>query len=126
MVNASLSLITNASNWAFLSWNKKKRIFCTLEQKKSTPKNREKRKKDNKNTCTHALILLVFVEGVPHGADLFYIFGIPYTGVHPYNKQDIEASSLMMTMWSNYVKTGSVVPVRQNRISSDCTSTQDQ
>lgn len=45
-------------------------------------------------------------EGVPHGADLFYIFGIPYTGVHPYNKQDIEASSLMMTMWSNYVKTG--------------------
>nr|XP_011452966.2 acetylcholinesterase-like isoform X2 [Crassostrea gigas] len=45
-------------------------------------------------------------EGVPHGADLFYIFGIPYTGVPPYKKQDIEASSLMMTMWSNYVKTG--------------------
>lgn len=66
----------------------------------------------------------MFVEGVPHGADLFYIFGIPYTGVPPYKKQDIEASSLMMTMWSNYVKTGWVVPVRQNRMGTNCTSKQ--
>lgn len=45
-------------------------------------------------------------EGVPHGADLFYIFGIPYAGFPPYNEQDTAASKLMMAMWSNYVKTG--------------------
>lgn len=60
-------------------------------------------------TVSYALILLVYAAGVPHGADLFYIFGIPYTGIDPYNEQDKEASRLMMAMWSNYVKTGSVL-----------------
>lgn len=49
---------------------------------------------------------LVSSSGVPHGADLFYIFGVPFTDVILYSDQDRESSERMMAMWSNYVKTG--------------------
>ncbi|XP_062567471.1 neuroligin-4, Y-linked-like [Saccostrea cucullata] len=47
-------------------------------------------------------------EGIPHGADLFYIFGLPHVG-HPqftFDDRDREASTMTMTMWTNFVKTG--------------------
>ncbi|XP_033736604.1 carboxylesterase 5A-like [Pecten maximus] len=47
-------------------------------------------------------------KGVPHGRDLFYIFGAPLVG-HPlytYSETDKEASRTVMTLWSNFVKHG--------------------
>ena len=57
-------------------------------------------------TCNEYL----YFTGVPHGEDLFYLFGIPFIG-HPrqkYYEIDKEVSKLTMTMWSNYVKYGYV------------------
>ncbi|KAJ8305513.1 hypothetical protein KUTeg_016058 [Tegillarca granosa] len=46
--------------------------------------------------------------GVPHGRDLFYLFGCPLVGheIYSYSDTDIIASKYMMTMWSNFVKFG--------------------
>ncbi|XP_046556753.1 neuroligin-4, X-linked-like [Haliotis rubra] len=48
------------------------------------------------------------VQGVPHGRDLFYLFGCPFSG-HPlynYTDEDRQVSKVFMNMWSNFVKTG--------------------
>ncbi|XP_046542889.1 acetylcholinesterase-like [Haliotis rubra] len=48
------------------------------------------------------------VQGVPHGRDLFYLFGCPFSG-HPlynYTDEDREVSKVFMNMWINFVKTG--------------------
>ncbi|KAK3089956.1 hypothetical protein FSP39_008018 [Pinctada imbricata] len=52
--------------------------------------------------------------GVPHGEDLFYIFGIPFVGFEypngtvdiPYTDLDRNVSRIMMSTWSNFVKYG--------------------
>ncbi|XP_046326682.2 acetylcholinesterase-like [Haliotis rufescens] len=46
--------------------------------------------------------------GVPHGRDLFYLFGCPFSG-HPlynYTEEDRQVSKVFMNMWTNFVKTG--------------------
>ncbi|XP_041360352.1 cholinesterase-like [Gigantopelta aegis] len=46
--------------------------------------------------------------GVPHGRDLFYLFGCPFTG-HPlynYTDDDRRVSSIVIDMWSNFIKHG--------------------
>ncbi|KAL5022247.1 hypothetical protein ScPMuIL_001402 [Solemya velum] len=46
--------------------------------------------------------------GVPHGRDLFYLFGYPLVG-HPfylYTEKDIRMSELVMDTWINFIKTG--------------------
>ncbi|KAK3091469.1 hypothetical protein FSP39_020025 [Pinctada imbricata] len=48
------------------------------------------------------------VTGVPHGRDLFYLFGAPLVG-HPlysYTEKDRNASRMTIKLWSNFVKTG--------------------
>ncbi|XP_046542782.1 acetylcholinesterase-like [Haliotis rubra] len=48
------------------------------------------------------------VQAVPHGRDLFYLFGCPFSG-HPlynYTEEDRQVSRVFMNMWSNFVKTG--------------------
>ncbi|XP_067679637.1 neuroligin-4, Y-linked-like [Haliotis asinina] len=45
---------------------------------------------------------------VPHGRDLFYLFGCPFSG-HPlyyYTNEDRQISKVFMNMWINFVKTG--------------------
>ncbi|CAH1773539.1 unnamed protein product [Owenia fusiformis] len=47
-------------------------------------------------------------EGVPHGVDLFYLFGIPLEG-HPtrnYTDQDKQMSHHTMTFFGNFIKNG--------------------
>lgn len=53
-------------------------------------------------------LLFYFVEGVPHGWDLFYIFGVPMVGhhIHNYTERDRDVSMATMTLFSNYVKHG--------------------
>ncbi|XP_041360342.1 cholinesterase-like [Gigantopelta aegis] len=46
--------------------------------------------------------------GVPHGRDLFYLFGCPFTG-HPlynYTDDDRRVSRIVIDMWSNFIKHG--------------------
>ncbi|XP_041360148.1 neuroligin-4, X-linked-like [Gigantopelta aegis] len=46
--------------------------------------------------------------GVPHGLDLFYLFGCPFSG-HPrfnYSNEDREVSRVFIELWSNFVKNG--------------------
>ncbi|XP_071119060.1 acetylcholinesterase-like isoform X2 [Haliotis cracherodii] len=48
------------------------------------------------------------VPGVPHGRDLFYLFGCPFSG-HPrynYTEEDRQVSKVFMNMWINFVKAG--------------------
>lgn len=47
-------------------------------------------------------------QGVPHGWDLFYVFGAPLVGhpKHNYTSRDIEVAKTTMTLFSNYVKYG--------------------
>ncbi|XP_071119428.1 acetylcholinesterase-like [Haliotis cracherodii] len=48
------------------------------------------------------------VPGVPHGRDLFYLFGCPFSG-HPlynYTEEDRQISKVFMNMWINFVKKG--------------------
>ncbi|XP_067679636.1 neuroligin-4, Y-linked-like [Haliotis asinina] len=48
------------------------------------------------------------ISGVPHGRDLFYLFGCPFSG-HPlydYTEEDRQVSKVFMNMWINFVKTG--------------------
>jgi carboxylesterase type B len=49
--------------------------------------------------------------GVPHGWDLFYVFGAPLVGhpKHNYTARDIEVAKTTMTIFSNYVKYGQVL-----------------
>lgn len=49
--------------------------------------------------------------GVPHGWDLFYVFGAPLVGhpKHNYTSRDIEVAKTTMTLFSNYVKYGYVL-----------------
>ena len=53
---------------------------------------------------------VVFFTGVPHGDDLFYIFGIPLVGhgINKYHEMDKNVSEITMSMWSNFVKYGYV------------------
>lgn len=53
-------------------------------------------------------LLFYFVEGVPHGWDLFYIFGVPMVGhhIHNYTERDRDVSKATMTLFSSYVKHG--------------------
>ncbi|XP_064606022.1 pyrethroid hydrolase Ces2e-like [Liolophura sinensis] len=46
------------------------------------------------------------VTGVPHGVDLFYLFGAPVRGhaLFNYTEQDKNMSYLMMKQWSHFVK----------------------
>ncbi|XP_061175674.1 neuroligin-4, Y-linked-like isoform X2 [Saccostrea echinata] len=46
-------------------------------------------------------------KGVDHGEDIFYLFGIPLIGsiLRNFTEEDIEASKLEMTLYSNFVKT---------------------
>ncbi|XP_071144925.1 fatty acyl-CoA hydrolase precursor, medium chain-like isoform X2 [Mytilus edulis] len=46
--------------------------------------------------------------GVPHGRDLFYLFGVPFVGHKHYNYSETDkvASRLMMTLWGNFVRYG--------------------
>ncbi|XP_061175048.1 acetylcholinesterase-like [Saccostrea echinata] len=45
-------------------------------------------------------------QGVPHGVDLLYVFGVPLVGHHryKYDELDKEASRRVMTIWSDFVK----------------------
>ncbi|XP_067679633.1 pyrethroid hydrolase Ces2a-like [Haliotis asinina] len=48
------------------------------------------------------------VQAVPHGRDLFYLFGCPFSG-HPlynYTEEDRQVSKVFMNMWTSFVKTG--------------------
>ncbi|XP_052098492.1 acetylcholinesterase-like [Mytilus californianus] len=46
--------------------------------------------------------------GVPHGRDLFYLFGAPLVGHKHYNYSETDkvASRVMMKMWGNFVRYG--------------------
>ncbi|XP_050389036.1 cholinesterase isoform X2 [Patella vulgata] len=46
--------------------------------------------------------------GVPHGLDLFYLFGTPFTGhkYHTYNEEDKAVSQAFIDMWASFIKTG--------------------
>ncbi|KAK6194671.1 hypothetical protein SNE40_000263 [Patella caerulea] len=46
--------------------------------------------------------------GVPHGLDLFYLFGTPFTGhkYHKYNEEDKVVSQAFIDMWASFIKTG--------------------
>lgn len=47
-----------------------------------------------------------FYPGVPHGIDLYYVFGAPLVGhkKFTYDELDKEASRRVMTIWSDFVK----------------------
>lgn len=47
-------------------------------------------------------------QGVPHGWDLFYVFGAPLDGHpnHVYTPRDVQVSKTTMKLFSNYVKYG--------------------
>nr|KAG5698388.1 hypothetical protein BaRGS_010974 [Batillaria attramentaria] len=46
--------------------------------------------------------------GVPHGRDLFYLFGCPFSGhpLHNYSQVDKNVSRKFIQLWSNFVKHG--------------------
>lgn len=52
--------------------------------------------------------IYVLFAGVPHGEDIFYIFGYPIIGHFrsQYDQRDKEMSQMVMTMWGNFVKYG--------------------
>ncbi|VDI79855.1 neuroligin [Mytilus galloprovincialis] len=47
-------------------------------------------------------------QGIPHGWDLFYVFGAPLVGHshHVYTPRDVQVSKTTMKLFSNYVKYG--------------------
>lgn len=46
--------------------------------------------------------------GVPHGVDLFYLFGCPLSGhpMHQYDELDKNVSRTFIDLWANFVKHG--------------------
>jgi carboxylesterase type B len=66
-----------------------------------------KRSISNLKKKTHTYCFI----GVPHGWDLFYVFGAPLVGhpKHNYTARDIEVAKTTMTIFSNYVKYGQVL-----------------
>ncbi|XP_064606295.1 neuroligin-2-like [Liolophura sinensis] len=57
--------------------------------------------------------------GVPHGDDLFYVFGAPLVGhkLYNYTDEDKRVSEMIMTIWGNYVKHG--VPAQDTRMAGE-------
>ena len=50
--------------------------------------------------------MYISYSGVPHGVDLFYVFGVPLVGHerYKYDEVDQEASRKAMTIWSDFTK----------------------
>lgn len=50
--------------------------------------------------------MYILYSGVPHGVDLFYVFGVPLVGHerYKYDEVDQEASRKAMTIFSDFTK----------------------
>ena len=48
--------------------------------------------------------------GVLHGDEIAFIFGEPFNNTYGYNQKERQLSREMMTYWTNFAKTGYVMP----------------